>query len=81
MTLKVVKVPTNCRTDVVGTLRQLAKRIERGDYGDAHNIAWVIDCGDGRFEQGLLGLAAEPALTAYFLHGIAQRRVERGGGA
>ena len=75
--LKVVEVPLNCRTDVVGTLRELADSIERGEYGDAYNIAWVVDCGDGRIEQGLLGMAAEPSLTAYFLHGIAQRRFER----
>ena len=39
-------------------------------------MTWVIDCGDSRIEVGLLGSAAEAAPTAYFLLGLAQRRLE-----
>lgn len=54
----VVELPAVDPTDLPNRLRDIAQQIEDGDYGDAHNLAWVIDCGDGRIEIGLLGRAA-----------------------
>ncbi len=76
MTLRVIEFPDRDIRDVSSALRVLADAIEKGEYGDAHNLAWVIDCGEGRIEAGLLGPAAEVAPTAYFLFGLAQRRIE-----
>ena len=53
--LKVIKFPAPNMGDVSAQLRALADCVDRGDYGDAHNIAWVIDCGDNRTEFGLMG--------------------------
>lgn len=64
-------------SDVAGALRELADNIERGGKGDAHNLAWVLDCGDGVIETGLMGKAPEPAMTAYYLLGLAQRKLEQ----
>lgn len=33
---------------------------------------------DGRVEMGLMGPSPQPALTAYFLAGLAQRKLEGG---
>lgn len=76
MTLSVVKFPDRDIRDVPSSLRALADTIEKGGYGDAHNLAWVIDCGEGRIEAGLIGAATEVAPTAYFLFGLGQRRIE-----
>lgn len=62
--------------DVAAALRELADSIDRGDKGDAHNLAWVLDCGASRVEIGLMGKAPEPAMTAYYLLGLAQRKLE-----
>jgi len=76
MSLSVVSFPSKDIRNVPASLRALADSIEQGLYGAAHNLAWVIDCGDARIEAGLLGSAAEVAPTAYFLFGLAQRRIE-----
>lgn len=76
MTAVVVKLPDRDLTDVPKTLRALADAIERGEYGDAHNVAWVIDCGDSRVECGMAGAAPEPGATAHLLFAIAQRKLE-----
>lgn len=59
-------------------LRRLASQIENGEYGDAHNLAWTIDCGDSRIELGYLGKSPEPACSAHFLFALAMRRLELG---
>lgn len=75
--LKVVEFPNRpaCQ-NIPEALRELAQTIEDGGYEDAHNLVWAIDCGDGRVEVGLLGQAPEPAIKAYFLLGLAKRRLE-----
>ena len=76
MSAKLIQFPDSNRHNIPQELRNLADSIEAGKYGDAHTLAWVIDCGDARIEVGLLGAAAEAAPTAYFLLGLAQRRLE-----
>ena len=73
--LKLVTLKSGNLTDIPAALRLMADRIEAGEYGDAHNLAWVIDCGDGRTDCGLLGKAPEPGLTGYFLFGRAMNRL------
>lgn len=77
MSLKVVEFPNQpaCQ-NIPDALRELAKSIEEGDYADAHSLVWAIDCGAGRVEMGLLGQCPTPATTAYFLLGLAKRRLE-----
>lgn len=60
-------------------LRDLATLIEEGQFGDAHTLAWVIDCGNGRCEVGFLGRAAGIAGSeAHLLLAIGQRMLEAG---
>lgn len=75
---KVVEIPVAGTLDVPSALRKLASQIEAGEFGDAHNLAWVIDCGDSRIECGLAGRAPEPGATGYLLFALAQRKIERG---
>ena len=74
--LKLVRLPECNIQDIPRGLRAIADEIEDGKYGDAHNLAWVIDCGDDRFEIGMLGAAPEPGITAYYLYGLAMRKLE-----
>ena len=76
MTATVLHLPDRDLTDVPRALRALADAIERGEYGDGHNAAWVVDCGDKRVECGLAGAAPEPWATAHLLFAIAQRKLE-----
>lgn len=80
MPAKLLEFPSGNVRDVPRGLRELANRIEGGNYGDAHTLAWVVDCGDGRLEIGLLGSAAEAGVTAYYMYGVAMRRLESGVG-
>lgn len=75
--LKVVEFPNQpaCQ-NIPEALRELAQTIENGGYENAYNLVWAIDCGDGRVEVGLLGQTPSPAITAYFLLGLAKRRLE-----
>ena len=76
MTLKLVEFPASGIIDVPTSLRNLADAIERGDYGDAHNVAWVVDCGDSHIEVGLSGRSESPGAVAHLLFAMAQRKFE-----
>jgi len=74
--VKVVQFPASGVEDVPTSLRNLADSIESGNFGDAHNLAWVIDCGDGRVECGLAGKSPSSGAEAHLLFAIAQRKIE-----
>lgn len=74
--LKVIEFPGNDIGELPRALRSLADQIEAGEYGDAHNLAWVVDCGAGRIEIGLLGQTAEPGAIAHYLFALGQRKLE-----
>lgn len=78
MPAKLLAFPERNIQDIPRGLRELADTIEKGEYGDAHNLVWAIDCGGGRLELGMLGKAPEPGITAYYLCGLAMRRLETG---
>ena len=76
MSAELVQFPPQDVTRVAIALRNLADAIEQGQYGDAHNLAWAIDCGDKRIEVGLLGTCPELATTLHYLFALAMRKVE-----
>lgn len=76
-TLNVVPMPAATATDVPEALRKLASQIEAGEYGDAHVLAWVIDCGNQRIACGLAGRSALPGAEGHLLFGLAQHKLER----
>ena len=75
MNAKVVPLPTHDVADVSGALRNLADFIDAGKFGDAHNVAWVIDCGHARIEVGLIGHCGEVAPTLHYLLTLGAREV------
>lgn len=79
MTAQLITLPDRDLTDVPRALRAFADAVERGEYGDAHNAAWVVDCGGSRVECGLAGAAPSPGATAHLLFAIAQRKLELAG--
>jgi hypothetical protein len=79
MSAALLQFPDRDLADVPARLRALADQIEAGDYDDAHNLAWVIDCGNGRVELGVLGATPVPAAIAHFLFALGQRRLENSG--
>lgn len=74
--MNVVKLPVSGLLDIPAGLRKLADDIEKGGYGDTHNLAWVIDEGDGVISVGLLGQSASPGADTHILLAIAQRHLE-----
>lgn len=76
MSAQLLNLPDRDLGDVPRALRKLADEIEGGEFGDAHNCAWVVDCGDKRIELGLCGRAPEPGPVAYLLFGTAMRKLE-----
>lgn len=75
MSAVLVPFPENGVNDVAAALRNLADSVDAGNYGDAHNIAWVIDCGDW-IECGLAGKSASPGAEGHLLFAMAQRKLE-----
>lgn len=75
-TLTVVRLPVQSVKDVARGLRVLADDIERGKYGSAHNLAYVVDTGNGVIEVGMLGQAGEPGPVAHLLLSLGQRKLE-----
>lgn len=74
--LNVVRFPERDLKDIPATLRRIADGIERGEYGDAHNLVWVIDEGDSEISVGLCGQSTEPGAVAYHLMGMGMRKLE-----
>ena len=76
MTAALVQFPAREVDDIPRMLRNLADGIEQGKHGESHNLAWVLDCGDGEIKVGLLGTAAELAPTLHYLLALGLRKVE-----
>lgn len=74
--MNIVRLPVNDVAELPRGLRALADDVEKGAYGDAHALAWIIDCGAGRVEIGMLGRTTEPGAVAHFLFALAQRKLE-----
>jgi hypothetical protein len=80
MTAQLLKLPEQpAAQDIPAALRLLADSVERGDFDAAHNLAWVIDCGDGRVDVGYLGQCPELATALHYLLALGQRKVEDAG--
>ena len=76
MGLALLQFPTG--KGVAQELRDLADAVEQGAYGDAHNLAWVIDAGDSCISVCLMGNAAAPGAEANLLLAIGQHKILRG---
>lgn len=73
--MNVVPIPTHSVSDISGGLRRLADDIDAGKHRDAYNVVWIVDCGSGTIEFGMLGKAAEPGATVLLLMKIAERKL------
>lgn len=76
--LSLVKFPERDIRDVPRTLRALADAIEKGKFGEAYHVAYVVDEGDGEISVGLCGKEdAARGSTAHFLFCLGQRKLEQ----
>ena len=76
MAAELLKLPASDMRDVARMVRRIADGIEEGEFGQAHNMAWVMDCGNGRIEVGLLGAAPEPSALGHLLFALGMRKLE-----
>lgn len=75
--MNIVEIPIANIGSIAARLRDLATAIEEGNFGDAHNVAWVIDCGGGNVQVGYLGRSPSVAgADAHLLLAIGQRKLE-----
>lgn len=73
--MKVVALPVHNVDDISGGLRRIADDIDAGKYREAYNLLWIVDCGNGKVESGMLGQAAEPVATAILLMRLAEHKL------
>lgn len=73
--MKLVTLPVSNINDIPNGLRKLAEQIKSGAFGDAHNLAWIIDCGDSKCEFGMLGKSSSAGSEFYLLLALAQHRM------
>lgn len=76
--MNIVDLPVNNLQDIPARLRGLADQIERGDYGDTHNLAWVIDCGGGDIKVGILGAVGMIGPEAHLLFHVGALKIAHG---
>ena len=76
MTAELVAFPERDLKDLPRALRALAESVEKGEYDEAHNLAWVMDCGSARIEVGFLGQSPYPGSDAHLLLALGQRKLE-----
>ena len=74
--MEIVKFPENGLVSVSKGLRNIADGIDLGEYGDAHNLAWIIDEGEGMVSFGMLGKSQSSGAEAHLLFSIAARKLE-----
>lgn len=75
--MNIIDLPVKDIGSIAQRLRDLADAIEEGHFGDAHNVAWVIDCGGGKVEVGFLGRSPGVAgADAHLLLGIGLHKLQ-----
>ena len=74
--MNILSLPARNVQSIPEGLRQLATQIEEGLFADAHNLVWVIDCGDSQIKTGFLGASVSPGSEAYLLLGVGMRGLE-----
>ena len=65
--MKLLEFPSKDIGNIPQTLRNLAKNIERGDFGVVTNLAWVIDAIDKPVQVGLMGSSDSPDAIAVLM--------------
>lgn len=77
MDSKVVKLPLSAGERGIGAeLRDLAQRIEAGEFGPVQSVSWVADKGDGTVEVGFIGPSPLPSPTAHLMLAMGMRKLE-----
>ena len=72
--LRVAAFTGSSLASVVDGLRALADAIE-AEGKTVHNVAYVVDKGDGDVDVGVLGHAPHPAPTAHMLLAVGQAKL------
>ncbi len=74
--VSVVELRKTSLQDVPGQLRNMADRIERGEYGEVVSLAWIVHNGEKPLPIGLFGASANPAAEGHLLFAIGMRQLE-----
>ncbi len=61
---------------IARSLREMAAALEAGEYSTAKNLVWVIDCGDGTIECGIVGETVSCGAEAHFLLSLGERKLQ-----
>lgn len=76
METKVVALPVKAGERISDQLRDLAARIELGDYGTVHSVSWVADVDGGKVEVGFIGQSPLPGAAAHLSLALGMRKLE-----
>lgn len=75
--MRVVEFTGASVVTIADGLRALADALE-AEGAVVHNVAYVVDKGDGNVDVGLLGQAPHPATTCHFLLAVGQAKMIQG---
>lgn len=73
---EVVPFPFVTPADIPEKLRELAARIEAGEFGEVHSIAWVADVGAMKVEVGFIGMSPLEGAAAHLMLSMGMRKLE-----
>lgn len=76
MDSKVLSFPFTKPDDIPAQLRDLAARIEAGEFGAVHSVSWVADVGEMRVEVGFIGPTPLPGAAAHLMLSMGMRKLE-----
>jgi len=65
--MNIINLPLHNIADIPSCLRNLADAIEKGEYGTANHLAWVLDSEHVPVSVGLIGMCANPDAVATLL--------------
>lgn len=72
----VVAFPIQPGEDIPEQLRDLAERVQSGEFGIVHSLTFVADCGSGKVEVGMLGNSPLPGPAAHLMLAMGMRKLE-----
>ncbi len=74
---KVVPFPFASPEQIPEKLRELAARIEAGEFGEVHGVAWVADVGAMNVEVGFIGMSPLEGPATHLMLAMGMRKLEK----
>jgi hypothetical protein len=73
---EVAQLPGTYPRSIADELREIADRIERGEFGAVYSVTWVADCGGGQVQVDFIGPSPLPGAAAHLSLALAMRKLE-----